>query len=279
MKHNNTNLKNMLKKPLNSRRSKSILLYKNYIYNLFKYNENKYKKKDNIQNFKAIIKCSDTQIINNNIKKYNTLYTYKNENKKISSVTPYDYKSLNHNRSYNKKKKLFKSRNNTYNKNLTNNYSSLYQLMTISGINNTISNSNDKHLFLRPLSSQRFKTETSKINRENTNKESIKLNKDKKFESKLISTTDRRYSGFIKEKNNNGMNRPIQNINKNKKKVLLFRDVNDMMPRNRFTILRRDLLEENIKINKMIMKFQTQIIKNQLLIKRFEIIKNKGNNS
>ena len=129
MKHNEHNLNKIIKKPLKSKRNRSNLLYKNYIYNLFQYNESKYKKINNKQNFKAIIKSEDTQTIPNNTKKYNRLYTFTNENNKNSDVTPSVYKTLNNNISIqnkNKKKKFFKNRNNTYHKNLlTNNYSSL----------------------------------------------------------------------------------------------------------------------------------------------------------
>ena len=49
-----------------------------------------------------------------------------------------------------------------------------------------------------------------------------------------------------------------------KHKVILFRNVNDMKPINRFNILRRELLHEEHKINKMFMKFKTQISKNEM---------------
>jgi hypothetical protein len=281
MKHNEHNLNKIIKKPLKSKRNRSNLLYKNYIYNLFQYNESKYKKINNEPNFKAIIKSGDTQTIPNNTKKYNRLYTFTNENNKNSDVSPSVYKTLNNNISIqnkNKKKKFFKSRNNTYHKNLlTNNYSSLNKLMTISGINSTITNSKEKNLFLRPTSKQRLKTEITQTIRENKYTECNKLNKDKLFKNRLISSTYRKNSESIKEKHISGINRPISSIKKNKIKMILFRDFNDMKPRNRFNLLRRDLLEEDLKINKMIIKFQTQIAKNQLLVKRFQKLNNKGN--
>ena len=50
-----------------------------------------------------------------------------------------------------------------------------------------------------------------------------------------------------------------------------------MKPRNRFRILRRELINENTKINKMFMKFKTQISKKKKLINNFKLLKDKKN--
>jgi hypothetical protein len=280
MKHNEHNLNKIIKKPLKSKRNRSNLLYKNYIYNLFQYNEKNYKKKDSKQKFKAIIKSNETHNTpNNTSKKHNILYTYTNENIKNSRITSNDLKKLNHDICLSNicKKKFIKSRNDMNYKNLIKtNYSSINKVLTVSGINNTNINSTDKFLFLGPISKKKVRTEIINSNRENKIKENIILNKDKNNTKKrLISVTYRKKLKNINDKKNNGKNRPNSIKKPNRIKVTFFRDFNDMSPRNRFNMLRKNLLVENTKINKMFMKFQKQISQNQLLINRFVMSKKK----
>lgn len=281
MKQNDNNIIKIydLSSPFNSKRNN--LMYKNYIFNLFQYNENKRKKKVrqiSDDNFKAIIKSRDTPIRNNS-KKCALLNTYTNENYTISNITPIDLKKINkkiHNHTH-IPKNFFKSRNNLKYDNLINsNYSSLNRLLTISGVNNTTTNSKEKYLFLRPISKQRYKTEILRDNRNNNQKDI--LMKDKNIKKRLPSANYQIKLNILKEKkNNNNISRPKSNKKDNNAKELLYKDINDMHPRNRFNMLRRELMQENIKINKMFIKFQKQISKNHFLINRFKMIKSKGN--
>lgn len=281
MKQNDNNIIKIydLSSPFNSKRNN--LMYKNYIFNLFQYNENKRKKKVKQiydDNFKAIIKSRDTPIRNNS-KKCALLSTYTNENYTISNITPIDLKKINkkiHNHTH-IPKNFFKSRNNLKYDNLINsNYSSLNRLLTISGVNNTTTNSKEKYLFLRPISKQRFKTEILRDNRNNNQKDI--LMKDKNIKKRLPSANYQIKLNILNEKkNNNNISRPKSNKKDNNAKELLYKDINDMHPRNRFNMLRKELMQENIKINKMFIKFQKQISKNHFLINRFKMIKSKGN--
>ena len=281
MKQNDNNIIKIydLSSPFNSKRNN--LMYKNYIFNLFQYNENKRKKKVkqiSDDNFKAIIKSRDTPIRNNS-KKCALLNTYTNENYTISNITPIDLKKINkkiHNHTH-IPKNFFKSRNNLKYDNLINsNYSSLNRLLTISGVNNTTTNSKEKYLFLRPISKQRYKTEILRDNRNNNQKDI--LMKDKNIKKRLPSANYQIKLNILKEKkNNNNISRPKSNKKDNNAKELLYKDINDMHPRNRFNMLRKELMQENIKINKMFIKFQKQISKNHFLINRFKMIKSKGN--
>ena len=281
MKQNDNNIIKIydLSSPFNSKRNN--LMYKNYIFNLFQYNENKRKKKVKQiydDNFKAIIKSRDTPIRNNS-KKCALLNTYTNENYTISNITPIDLKKINkkiHNHTH-IPKNFFKSRNNLKYDNLINsNYSSLNRLLTISGVNNTTTNSKEKYLFLRPISKQRYKTEILRGNRNNNQKDI--LMKDKNIKKRLPSANYQIKLNILNEKkNNNNISRPKSNKKDNNAKELLYKDINDMHPRNRFNMLRKELMQENIKINKMFIKFQKQISKNHFLINRFKMIKSKGN--
>ena len=278
--NNIDSLKIILAKPLTTKSNINNLMYKTYIYNLFQCNEKNYKKKDNKQKFKAIIKSNETQNTpNNNSKKYNILYSYTNENIRNSRITSNDLKKLNHDICLSNigKKKFIKSRNDKNYKNLIkNNCSSINKVLTVSGINNTNINSTDKSLFLRPISKNKVRTEIINSNREKKNKENYILNKDKNNTKKrLISVTYRKKIKNINDKKNNCQNRPNSIKKTNRIKVTFFRDFNDMSPRNRFNMLRKHLLEENTKINKMFMKFQKQISQNQLLINRFVMHKKK----
>lgn len=286
MKQNDNNINNIntihdLSNPLNSKRNN--LMYKKYIFNLFQYNENKRKKKIKQiynDNFKAIIKSSDTPIRNNsnNSKKYALLNTYTNENYKISNITPIDLKKINKKIRTNTyiPKNFFKSRNNPkYNNLINNNYTSLNRLLTISGVNNTTTNSKEKYLFLRPISKQRHKTEIIRDNRNYNQKDILII--DNNIKKRLPSANYQKKLNIINEKKNKNISRPKSNNKDNNVKELLYKDINDMRPRNRFNMLRRELMQENTKINKMFMKFQKQISKNHFLIKRFNMIKSKGN--
>ena len=286
--NNIDSLNNVFAKHLKTDRNLNNLMYKTYIYNLFQFNEKKYKKIDK-HKFKAIIKSSDTRdtpnITNKNLKKHNILYTHTNENNKNAYMNSTDLKKINHNLCLcNIDKNHFKSRN--YKKPMKNNYSYSNKVLTVSGINNinnTIMNSSDKYLVLGPISKQKVKNIIVNSHREIKNKENNnQLNIDINNKKRFMSTSHQKKLKITNKNNNivnNSRNRNNSSFKKNKIKVKLFREINnDMSPRNRFNMLKKFLLEEDKKINKMFMNFQTQISKNQILLKRFTMLKkiNKG---
>ena len=288
---------NDLYHPLTSRRNN--LLYKNYIYNLFRYNQDTRKKlyeKDNEeQKFNVCIRSINSPKIDD-LKKSPLILSEQNKSKnKNKNFTPKNLKKLNINstnkirypNSFSKNRKSRYLTNYTYENNhlsrnikIDTNYSSFYGLLENSK-KNSFKKLNEKYLFLRPIPRRNIKKEFFKNNfTENmTNNISNKSIKEKDNKSKVLS------SSYCKKKKNNILNKTNNYFtgpsspNKTKKKIklILFRDVNDMEPRNRFNILRKELLEKDNKINKMLMKFQKNT-KKKLLNKWLKLF-NKSRNS
>ena len=273
IENNNYSLIENLKKSQFTKRNK--IIYKNYIYNLFRYNENAKKKiqeknNDNrkIDNFNSIIKIMSTPIKNkplNNILLHNNNTQERNKKSYINNILPF-YTNTNNNKSRNKKN--FSCLINT-------DSSSLSKLITSSRINKTETNNiNKKHngIFLNTKIKPKLNTEIlEKINNYNINKKYNKYfnncNIDKNIIKRLVSESYKNRLNTIKNKNLNDFDK-IKIYTPNKKhKVILFRDVNDMKPINRFNILRRELLHEEHKINKMFMNYKTQISKNEMINK------------
>ena len=273
IENNNYSIIENLKKSQFTKRNK--IIYKNYIYNLFRYNENAKKKiqeknNDNrkIDNFNSIIKIMSTPIKNkplNNILLHNNNTQERNKKSYINNILPF-YTNTNNNKSRNKKN--FSCLINT-------DSSSLSKLITSSRINKTETNNiNNKHngIFLNTKIKPKLNTEIlEKINNYNINKKYNKYfnncNIDKNIIKRLVSESYKNRLNNIKNKNLNDIDK-IKIYTPNKKhKVILFRDVNDMKPINRFNILRRELLHEEHKINKMFMNYKTQISKNEMINK------------
>ena len=273
IENNNYSIIENLKKSQFTKRNK--IIYKNYIYNLFRYNENAKKKiqeknNDNrkIDNFNSIIKIMSTPIKNkplNNILLHNNNTQERNKKSYINNILPF-YTNTNNNKSRNKKN--FSCLINT-------DSSSLSKLITSSRINKTETNNiNNKHngIFLNTKIKPKLNTEIlEKINNYNINKKYNKYfnncNIDKNIIKRLVSESYKNRLNTIKNKNLNDFDK-IKIYTPNKKhKVILFRDVNDMKPINRFNILRRELLHEEHKINKMFMNYKTQISKNEMINK------------
>ena len=273
IENNNYSIIENLKKSQFTKRNK--IIYKNYIYNLFRYNENAKKKiqeknNDNrkIDNFNSIIKIMSTPIKNkplNNILLHNNNTQERNKKSYINNILPF-YTNTNNNKSRNKKN--FSCLINT-------DSSSLSKLITSSRINKTETNNiNNKHngIFLNTKIKPKLNTEIlEKINNYNINKKYNKYfnncNIDKNIIKRLVSESYKNRLNTIKNKNLNDIDK-IKIYTPNKKhKVILFRDVNDMKPINRFNILRRELLHEEHKINKMFMNYKTQISKNEMINK------------
>ena len=269
IENNNYSLIEDLKKSQFAKRNK--IIYKNYIYNLFRYNENakkkiQEKKNDNrkIDNFNSVIKIINTPIKN---KPLNTIILHNNtqeRNKKsyIHNILPF-YTNKNNNKSRNKKNFSYLINSDSL---------SLSKLITNSKINNTETNNiknKNNGIFLNSKIKPKLNREILKdINNYNINKKYnkyfINYNIDKNIIKRLFSESYKNRLNNIKNKNENNIDK-IKIYTPNKKhKVILFRNVNDMKPINRFNILRRELLHEEHKINKMFMKFKTQISKNEM---------------
>ena len=245
------------------------LMYNKYNFSLFRINQNKIKnsseKSKAFSNFNSIFKNIFSPIKNEK-RKYSLLYinTF-NNNKKFN-----DAQNLKKLKLYTKKNNCnnniyintnsFKSRNIKNLSDLMNtNYSSLNRIVTTSE-EKTLK---DKLLVIKPLSRTQIannKSENKNINYKNNKKNDISKNKRRIFSS----------THFIKVNNiKNDYRQDRENINniKNKIKVILYKDLNDMRPRNRFKILKTELLKEESKINKMFMKFKKQISKQEQLVK------------
>ena len=273
IENNNYSIIENLKKSQFTKRNK--IIYKNNIYNLFRYNENAKKKiqeknNDNrkIDNFNSVIKIMSTPIKNkplNNILLHNNNTQERNKKSYINNILPF-YTNTNNNKSRNKKN--FSCLINT-------DSSSLSKLITSSRINKTETNNINKKnngIFLNSKIKPKLNTEIlEKINNYNINKKYnkyfINCNIDKNIIKRLVSQSYKNRLNTIKNKNLNDFDK-IKIYTPNKKhKVILFRDVNDMKPINRFNILRRELLHEEHKINKMFMNYKTQISKNEMINK------------
>lgn len=294
---NNNNAFNVnLSKILDSKRNKFI--YKNYIYNLFKYNQEKRKnfneKNNDSPNFKPMIKILSTQI-DKNPKKNSFLCinaNQNNKNKKLFNIKPKSLKNSENINSFkyqnkqnldniipiNTYKNYYRSRNERKCSGLINrNISSLNKSLTCSRDNNTDNNFTNELLFLRPAGNLQLKTDIFNNNgQKRNNTVNIKYQKENYKIKGLFNSSYN--NNFIRNKKlENNIDIPISSCKKNKIKVILNKDVNDMKPRNRFRILRRELINENTKINKMFMKFKTQISKKKKLINNFKLLKDKKN--
>lgn len=279
------------KSPLNLIKEK--LIYKNYIYNLFSYNQNKRKKikdKNNSnQKFQALINSITTPKKNKSKKKI-LLNLNSYENNKTSNISPKIIKSiktsnLNILKSRNHSninitniipnilnKTNIKTRNNnttfkyldlfnTYNFTLNKMYTHIY---TYTGKNNIQNNLKNKSILIKPITNSQSRTEIFKNNNENRYINLQKNNSKKKLKSAYYNS---RINDVKNKKNEENYEKPNSMNKKNKLKVLFCRDVNDMKPRNRFHLLKRELLVEDNKINKMFMKFKKQITKKEIILK------------
>jgi len=263
-------------------KKKNKLIYKKYIYNLFKYNEEKRKKITNQneeQKFNAFIKSINTPERNKPIN-YFQHNTY--ENNKLLYAAPKNLKKLNINISHlgEYSNKLFNNNNemhkNCYTSRNSNKYAELIK-SNFSSINGFLSNSTkknkinltDKCLFLRPISKKKIKIELIKDNVNETEYISnysltTKRDKSKCNKSRITSSTCNKIQSILNrnriEKN---LTRPTStNLNK-KIKLTYFKDVNDMRPRNRFTIFKRELLRNEVKNNKLYIKSVRSLSKNK----------------
>ena len=278
-----------LLKPISLKRNK--IIYQNYIYKLFRYNQDRRKKTNEnnheINNFNATIKNIYTPR-NNKTKQKNFLNINTYENIKKCSMTPKIVKNQNSIKYINNlnisniiskknKKNYNKSRNiqNCLNIINTKSNSSLNKLLTNSRINTISTNENNKCLFLIPKSRRIIKNEIINNNSNNYNNYTIFQNKTK-INIKRIFSESYKHKTNNNNRNNNINHKTVSPISKNKKnkiKVLLYKEYNDMKPRYRFSKLKKDLILENTKITKMFMKFKTEISKNERLIKYFDLSK------
>ena len=292
--------------PFHSSRDK--IIYKNYIYNLFRYNQNKVKKieeKNNSnQKFKAIINTLKTPIKKKS-KKRILLNLNSYENNKFNHLSPRNIKNINISylnnlkiSNYPKKSKKniitihktkYKSRNNdnyeyldlinTDNSSMNKLYSYTFN-NNFTGINNPKINTKNKCLILSPNIKGQLGTEIFN-NKNNNNKcNNIIWGQDKNNIKRIVSVSfNNKMNKLSNKKTEESIEKPISQSKKNKKRITLYRDVNDMKPRNRFRLLRKELIVEDTKINKMFMKFKKQISKNQVnqvLINWIKSIENKG---
>ena len=294
--------------PFHSCRDK--IIYKNYIYNLFRYNQNKVKKieeKNNSnQKFKAIINSLKMPIKKKSKKKI-LLNLNSYENNKFNHLSPRNIKNLNNSylkdlkiSNYPKKsikniipsliyKTKYKSRNNDNyeyldlinidNSSMNKLYSYTFNT-NFTGINNPKNNTKNKFLILSPYSKRQLRTEIYNNQNYNNNYNNVIKGQDKNNIKRIVSVSfNNKMNKLSDKKTEESIEKPISQSKKNKIKITLYRDVNDMKPRNRFRLLRRELIVEDAKINKMYMKFKKQISKNQVnqvLINWIKSIENKG---
>lgn len=276
--------------PLKNRLNKQI--YKNYVYNLFKYNQDYRKKKleKNIeeQKFNACIK-SFSSSIRNNTKKHSSLRINLNDSYKTKTIASKNLKNYQFNKT-NKRKYLnqFNKNNNFSNNNLFKNKcsNSRNKIKNMNTINHFLSNSgtnnyigeNEKRLFLRPISRKKIKAQLLKQN-DNTcsmfNSNIIKCDKERKNVRRLTSSYFYKKNDIKNEKNN--LSRPLSSNYKRKFKSQLFKDSEEKKSKNKYLTFRNEFLDDDNKINKMFVKFERQISKNDLLVKWFTLIKEKGN--
>lgn len=264
-------------------KKKNKLIYKKYIYNLFKYNEEKRKKITNQneeQKFNAFIKSINTPERN---KPINYFHHNTYENNKLLYAAPKNLKKLNINISHlgEYSKKIFNNNNemhkNCYTSRNSNKYAELIK-SNFSSINGFLSNSTkknkitltDKCLFLRPISKKKIKIELIKENINETEyisnyslttkREKSKCNKSNRITS---STCNKIQSILNRNRIEKNLTRPTStNLNK-KIKLTYFKDVNDMRPRYRFTIFKRELLRNEVKNNKLFIKSVRSLSKNK----------------
>ena len=284
-----------LYKPLTSR--KNNLIYKTYIYNLFRYNQDNrkksYERNNKEKKFNACIKCINSPVRHNS-KKSSSFHLNTYYRNKKSNFTPKNLKKININNtnkirypnyfSENKKTSFLKNNineNNYISRNIkiNKNFTSLYGLLDNSK-KFIYKNLNDENLILRPiLRNNNNKAELLKKNI--TENILIDNNKLKKDENNKGIKNDSIYSknkinNILNKTHNNIISPPSTNQSRKGLKITLMKDFNDMQPRNRFNILRKELLEKDIETNKMLMKFQKNTKKN-LLKKWFKLINNNLN--
>ena len=277
--------------PLKNKLNKQI--YKNYVYNLFKYNQNYRKKKfeKNIeeQKFNACIK-SFSSSIRNNTKRHSSLKINLNDSYKTKTIDSKNLKKYEFNKT--KKRKYlnqFNRNNNFSNNNIfkIRNSNSRNKIKNIDTINHLLCNSgtsnfmseNEKNLILRPLSKKKIKAALLKQNDiaySMFNSNFIKCDKERKNIRRLTSSYFYKKNGIRNDKNSY-LNRPLSSNYKRKFRSQLFRDSEDKKPKNKYLTFRHEFLDDDNKINKMFVKFERQITKNDLLVKWFSLIKEKGN--
>jgi hypothetical protein len=260
-------------------KKKNKLIYKKYIYNLFKYNEEKRKKlytnQNEEQKFNVCIKNITTP---KRIKpeKYSFLQhnTYENAPKNlkklninVSHLGDHLKKLFNNNNEMNKN--CYTSRNtNKYSELIKSNFSSIKGFLSNSTKKNKI-NLTDKCLFLRPISKKKIKIELLDNNNETeyisnysiySKREKNKCNKS----NRIISSTCNKIQSILNrnriEKN---LTRPSSTSHNKRIKLTYFKDVNDMRPRYRFTIFKKALLRNEVKNNKLYIKSVRSLSKNK----------------
>ena len=136
----------------------------------------------------------------------------------------------------------------------------LNHLLSNSGTSNFMSE-NEKNLILRPLSKKKIKAALLKQNDiaySMFNSNFIKCDKERKNMRRLTSSYFYKKNDIRNEKNSN--------LNSEDKK-----------PKNKYLKFRHEFLDDDNKINKMFAKFKRHISKNDLLVKWFSLIKEKGN--
>ena len=259
---------------LNKKKNKFI--YKKYIYNLFKYNEEKRKKlytnQNEEQKFNVFIKNINTPK-RNKTEKYSFFQHNTYENNRLLYAAPKNLKKLNINASHlgDHSNKMFNN-NNEIHKNCntsrnTNKYAELIK-SNFSSINGFLSNSTkknknnltDKCLFLRPISKKKLKIEFLDNNNETeyisnysiyTKREKNKCNKSNRITS---STCNKIQSILNRNRIEKNLTRPSSTNHNKRIKLTYFKDVNDMRPRYRFTIFKKELLRNEVKNNKLYIK-------------------------
>jgi len=275
--------------PLKNKLNKQI--YKNYVYNLFKYNQDNRKKsfEKNIeeQKFNVCIK-SFSSSIRNNTKRHLSLKINLNDDYKLKTINSKNLKKCQFNRTNKRKYVNQFNRNNIFsNKSIFNNKNSnsrnklsnidtINYLLSNSGTNNYMSE-NEKHLFLRPISKRKIKAQLLKKNDITSTIFNNNFTKND-FERKNVRRLTSSY--FYKNNNKsekNNLSRPLSSNYKKKFKSQLFKDNEDKKPRNKFLTFRNEFLDDDNRINKMFANFERQISKNDLLVKWFRLIKEKGN--
>jgi hypothetical protein len=263
---------------LNNKKNK--LIYKKYIYNLFKYNEEKRKKLYSNQNEEQKFNVFITNIYTpkrNKPEKYNFLQHKTYENNRLLNAAPTNLKKFNLNVSHlgDNSKKLFhinkeihKICNSSRN---TNKYAEFIK-SNFSLINGFLSNSikknkvklKDKCLFLRPISKKKLKIELIDNNNETeyisnytqySKREKNKFNKS----NKVASTCNKIQNILNRNRVEKNLTRP-SSTNHNKRIQLTYvKDINDMRPRNRFTIFKKELLRNEAKNNKLYIKSERSL--------------------
>jgi hypothetical protein len=254
--------------------------------NIIKITEKK-KVEKNIEEkkFNACIK-SFSSSIRNNTNRHSSLKINLNDSYKTKTIDSKNLKKYEFNKT--KKSKYlnqFNKNNNFSNNNIFKKkcLNSRNKIKNIDTINHLLSNSgtrnfmseNEKNLILRPLSKKKIKAAILKQNDITSmfNTNFIKCDKERKNIRRLTSSF---YKNDIRNEKNN-LSRPLSSNYKSKFKSQLLRDSEEKKPKNKYLTFRHEFLDDDNKINKMFVKFERQISKNDLLVKWFSLIKEKGN--